>query len=85
MTVKTPKISYTIPCSSSFRDAINTFAAEQNVNVADLARSILLVIPETAIRQVPDPGDPPPDDREEWKDVPDKFEKHFSEKPGNGT
>ena len=27
----------------------------------------------------------PPDDREEWKDVPDKFEKHFSEKPGKGT
>ena len=65
MTVKTPKISYTVPCSSSFRDAINTLAAEQNVNVADLARSILLVIPETAIRQIPDPGDPPPDDREE--------------------
>lgn len=65
MAIKTPKTSYTIPCSSSFRDAINALAAKQEVNVADLARSILLVIPENAIRDVPDPGDPPPEDREE--------------------
>ena len=65
MAIKTPKTSYTIPCSSAFRDAINSLAASRQVNVADLARSILLVIPETAIREVPDPGGPPPEDREE--------------------
>ena len=65
MAIKTPKTSYTIPCSSSFRDAINALAAKQRVNVADLARSVLLVIPETAIHEVPDPGGPPPEDREE--------------------
>ena len=65
MAIKTPKTSYTIPCSSAFRDAINALAASRQVNVADLARSILLVIPETAIREVPDPGGPPPEDREE--------------------
>ena len=65
MAIKTPKTSYTIPCSSAFRDAIDALAASRKVNVADLARSILLVIPETAIREVPDPGDPPPEDREE--------------------
>ena len=27
----------------------------------------------------------PPDDRDDWKDVSNKFEKHFSEKPGKGT
>ncbi len=27
----------------------------------------------------------PPEDREEWKDVKNKFEKHFSPNPGKGT
>ena len=27
----------------------------------------------------------PPEDSDDWKDVPDKFEKHFSEKPGSGS
>ena len=27
----------------------------------------------------------PPDDRDDWKDVQGKFEKHFSEKPGKGS
>ena len=65
MAIKTSKTSYTIPCSSSFRDAISTLAAAREVNVADLARSILLVIPETVIQGVPDPGDPQREDREE--------------------
>ena len=65
MPIKTPKTSYTIPCSSLFRDAINALAAAQEMNVADIARSILLTIPETAIREVQDPGDPPKEDREE--------------------
>ncbi|MDG2034641.1 MAG: J domain-containing protein [Rhodospirillales bacterium] len=65
MAIKTPKRSYTISCSSSFRDAISALAAAREVNVADLARSILLVIPEPVIQGVPDPGGPPPEDREE--------------------
>ena len=27
----------------------------------------------------------PPKDSDKWKDVQDKFEKHFSEKPGKGS
>ena len=65
MVINKPKTSYTIPCSSSFRDAVSTLAVAQEVNVADLARSILLIIPEIEIRDVPDPGGPPPGDREE--------------------
>ena len=29
-------------------------------------------------------GDPP-NDRDDWKEVKDKYEKHFSEKPGDGS
>ena len=59
------KSSYTIPCASSFRDAINALAASLRGNVADVARSILLTIPEEVIRTIPDPGGPPRGDREE--------------------
>jgi len=65
MTTKTRKDSYTVPCSSQFRDAINQLAERRRVNVGDLARSILLTVPEDKIRSVPDPGGPPPGDREE--------------------
>jgi hypothetical protein len=59
-----PKTSYTIPCSSAFRDAVLALAEKRQVNAADLARSILLVVPETLIALYPDPGDPQADDRE---------------------
>ena len=65
MTTKTRKQSYTIPCSSVFRDMVTKLAERRSVNVADLARSVLLVIPEDVIRSFPDPGGPPPGDREE--------------------
>ncbi|MEK9678244.1 MAG: J domain-containing protein [Rhodospirillaceae bacterium] len=65
MTTKARKDSYTVPCSSQFRDAINQLADRRRVNVGDLARSILLTVPEDKIRSVPDPGGPPPGDREE--------------------
>lgn len=65
MTTKTRKQSYTIPCSSVFRDMVSKLAERRSVNVADLARSVLLVIPEEDIRNFPDPGGPPPGDREE--------------------
>ena len=57
------KHSYTIPCSSAFRDSINTLAESLHSNVADLARSILLIIPEEEISRFPDPGGPQPEDR----------------------
>jgi len=65
MPPKTHKSSYTIPCTSSFRDAINALAVSLRGNVADIARSILLSIPEEVIRTIPDPGGPPRGDREE--------------------
>ena len=65
MPPKTHKSSYTIPCASSFRDAINALAVSLRGNVADVARSILLTIPEEVIRTIPDPGGPPRGDREE--------------------
>lgn len=58
------KTSYTIPCSSAFRDAALALADRRRVNVGDLARSVLLVVPESEIAAYPDPGDPPPGDRE---------------------
>ena len=65
MPSKTRKSSYTIPCASSFRDEINALAVSLRGNVADVARSILLTVPEDVIRTIPDPGGPPPGDREE--------------------
>ena len=65
MSSKTRKSSYTIPCASSFRDEINALAVSLRGNVADVARSILLTVPEELIRTIPDPGDPPRGDREE--------------------
>ena len=65
MPSKTHKISYTIPCASSFRDAINALAVSLRGNVGDVARSILLTVPEEVIRTIPDPGGPPRGDREE--------------------
>lgn len=67
---KTPhKLSYTVPCGTDFRDSINALAEKLNSNVADLARSILLILPEDEIRNYPDPGGPKSTDREDviWK------------------
>ena len=58
------KKSYTIPCSSIFRKEIIELANSLKSNVADLARSILLLIPKDQILSVPDPGGPLPQDRE---------------------
>lgn len=58
------KQSYTIPCSSAFRDAVMELAHRRRVNVADLARSVVLVVPEETIATYPDPGEPGDDDRE---------------------
>ncbi len=58
------KHSYTIPCSIAFRDAVEALAARRQVNSGDLARSVLLVVPAAALEAFPDPGEPPPGERE---------------------
>ncbi|OHC75647.1 MAG: molecular chaperone DnaJ [Rhodospirillales bacterium RIFCSPLOWO2_12_FULL_58_28] len=58
------KHSYTIPCSSAFRDAVIELAGRANVNVADLARSVVLMMPAETIAAFPDPGEPGMKDRE---------------------
>ncbi len=58
------KQSYTIPCSSSFRDAVEALARQRQANTADIARSILIVLAKSVIAAYPDPGEPAPDDRE---------------------
>ncbi len=58
------KHSYTVPCSSTFREAVEALAESRQVNVGDLARSVLLVVPAAGVEQFPDPGEPPSHDRE---------------------
>jgi hypothetical protein len=58
------KHSYTIPCSSDFRDAVMALADKRRVNVADLARSVVLVVNAEEISNYPDPGGPLAGDRE---------------------
>ena len=60
----TVKHSYTIPCASAFRDAVEALAAKRRVNVGDIARSVLLVMPAPVIAAFADPGDPEAGDRE---------------------
>lgn len=62
--VKSLKNSYTIPCSSAFRDAVSDMAQRRNVNVADIARSVVLLVSVKDIAAFPDPGGPKPSDRE---------------------
>lgn len=58
------KHSYTVPCSSRFRDAVTELARMKHCNVADLARSVVLVAPAPDIEAFKDPGGPARDDRE---------------------
>jgi hypothetical protein len=58
------KHSYTIPCASAFRDAVEGLAARRKVNVGDIARSVLLVVPPETIAAFADPGEPAGEDRE---------------------
>jgi len=60
----TIKQSYTISCSSAFRTAVEALAKKRQVNVADLARSVLLVVPPALIDAQPDPGEPESEDRD---------------------
>ena len=58
------KHSYVVPCSSEFRDAITALADIRGVNVADIARSVMLIVPTEIIQACPDAGEPPAGDRE---------------------
>ncbi len=58
------KHSYTVPCSSAFREAVEALAESRQVNVGDLARSVLLVVPAGEVERFADPGEPPSHDRE---------------------
>ncbi|WP_420725627.1 MULTISPECIES: J domain-containing protein [unclassified Hwanghaeella] len=68
------KRSYTIPCSTRFRNQILALAEARGVNAADLARSVILMLPESMIAAAVDPGDPKASDRETvtLKSGPDK-------------
>jgi hypothetical protein len=58
------KHSYTVPCASAFRDAVEALAARKRVNVGDIARSVLLAMPPALVDGFPDPGEPELNDRE---------------------
>lgn len=62
--VAVKKQSYTVPCSSRFRDEVTKLALAKHCNVADLARSVALVVPLDIINAYPDPGEPERGDRE---------------------
>ncbi|HEB80010.1 MAG TPA: J domain-containing protein, partial [Rhodospirillales bacterium] len=64
MTDPVIKHSYTIPCATDFRDAVTALAKRAGANAADLARSVVLMIPKEEIDAFPDPGPPKPRDRE---------------------
>jgi len=59
------KVSYAVPCASGFRDAVLALADRRHVNVGDIARSVMLCLPDTAIADALDPGEPGIDDRED--------------------
>ena len=64
MAVANTKQSYTIPCSSGFRDRVVALAHKKNANVADLVRSVILMVAPEHLAAFPDPGDPRKGDRE---------------------
>jgi hypothetical protein len=64
MATKVRKHSYVIPCSSDFRDAVQGLADSREVNVGDIARSVMLIVPHDVISACPDPGEPGAQDRE---------------------
>ncbi len=60
----TAKQSYTIPCSSRFRDDVTALAGRKKVNVGDIVRSVVLIVPQALLFAHPDPGEPARSDRE---------------------
>ncbi len=58
------KVSYTVTCSSKFRDMVLDLALRKKVNAGDIARSIILAVPDEVIENFKDPGEPENNDRE---------------------
>lgn len=63
------KQAHIVPCSSRFRQEIESLVrgrnvANDNIGVGDLARAIMLLIPNDIIAAQPDPGDPDKNDRD---------------------
>ena len=56
--------SYVIPCPSGFRDAVLQLAARRGLSATDLAFAILTLLDPRSIDEAPDPGEPPPGDRD---------------------
>lgn len=56
--------SYTIFCSRSFRDSINSLVRDKSCTVGDLVRGVLLLLPSKMVEGITDPGEPTADDRE---------------------
>ncbi len=63
------KKAYIVPCSSRFRQEIESLirsrnVANDNIGIGDLARAVMLLIPQDVIESQPDPGDPDKNDRD---------------------
>ena len=58
------KKSYTLSCPSDFRDAVLALADQKRVNAADIARSVMVLVPAEEIEAYADPGEPGLADRD---------------------
>jgi len=59
-----PSQAYVVPCAAAFRDAVLALAARRHAQPGDLVRAVLLMIEPAEIERFPDPGEPPPAERE---------------------
>jgi hypothetical protein len=58
------KKSYTVACPGALAQGLAESARARGCNVADLVRSVLLLMSSDALAALPDPGEPGVDDRE---------------------
>lgn len=63
------KKAYTVACSSRFREQIEELVqsrniSNDNINIGDMARAVMLLIPNDVIQSQPDPGEPDQNDRD---------------------
>ncbi len=57
-------ISYVLPCSSVFRDAVLALAEQRQTQPGELVKAVLLMVERARIEAHDDPGEPETDDRE---------------------
>lgn len=57
-------LSYAVSCSSGFRDDVLALAHRRGVNIGNLARAVMLLVPPETVAMHPDPGEPETWDRE---------------------